>query len=396
VLIAGFFIAGSGVEQVLVRGIGPALEAFGVSGTIASPATQRVRRGWKRSRGNEGWSTDPRAAQNRRDSRSRGRISASDRGSADCSVLPGSTPGGYTAQVSGVSARPATEWWRYMKCRRRTADEARCPSAGKLAPSGSHFFFAATLTRAQDFPPGQATAPDTGRGVHGRTFVVRFRPKLPALPTAAEACPWPMSTSAKACEFHASKLNIAPWVSRSSEGIFYAEIGSNNFRVAVDGRHRRLQRRLCCQREQRHPSRGGWSWSKPFQNIAPGTQFRAFGYCTCYNKAGAAGRVRPVFMDGPGDGPGAGADDSADLGQRHHHLRPGLGAHCLGWRGNGSLRLLRDWADEFCRNFHAMDAARRGARTRSMSASFPMNERRQCDRSDSRRMEVNSTPYVSR
>jgi hypothetical protein len=102
VLIAGFFIAGSGVEQVLVRGIGPALEAFGVSGTIASPQLSVYDAGGNVLAANEGWSTDPRAAQIAETAAAVGAFPLPD-GSADCSVLLDLPPGGYTAQVSGVS-----------------------------------------------------------------------------------------------------------------------------------------------------------------------------------------------------------------------------------------------------------------------------------------------------
>ena len=36
-LIAGFAIAGSGTETVLIRGVGPKLSAFGVTGVLAVP-----------------------------------------------------------------------------------------------------------------------------------------------------------------------------------------------------------------------------------------------------------------------------------------------------------------------------------------------------------------------
>jgi hypothetical protein len=100
-LIAGFFIAGSGVEQVLVRGIGPALEAFGVSGTLAKPQLAVYDAGGNVLAANAGWNTDPRAAQIAETAAALGAFPLPD-GSADCSVLLDLPPGGYTAQVSGV------------------------------------------------------------------------------------------------------------------------------------------------------------------------------------------------------------------------------------------------------------------------------------------------------
>ncbi len=101
VLIAGFYVAGSGVEQVLVRGIGPALGAFGVSGTLARPQLTVYDSGGNVLAANSGWSTDPRAAQIAATAAAVGAF-ALPAGSADASVLLDLPAGGYTAQVSGA------------------------------------------------------------------------------------------------------------------------------------------------------------------------------------------------------------------------------------------------------------------------------------------------------
>jgi hypothetical protein len=101
VLIAGFYIAGSGVEQVLVRGIGPALGGFGVSGTLARPQLAVYDSGGNVLAANAGWSTDPRAAQIAATAAAVGAFALPD-GSADASVLLDLPGGGYTAQVSGA------------------------------------------------------------------------------------------------------------------------------------------------------------------------------------------------------------------------------------------------------------------------------------------------------
>ena len=101
VLIAGFYIAGSGIEQVLVRGIGPALGTFGVSGTLARPQLTVYDAGGNVLAANAGWSADPRAAQIAATAAAVGAF-ALPAGSADSSVLLDLPAGGYTAQVSGV------------------------------------------------------------------------------------------------------------------------------------------------------------------------------------------------------------------------------------------------------------------------------------------------------
>jgi hypothetical protein len=101
VLVAGFFIAGSGTEQVLVRGIGPALAAFGVSGTLASPQLTVFDSGGNVLAANAGWSTGPLASQIAETAAAVGAFPLPS-GGADCAALLDLPPGGYTAQVSGI------------------------------------------------------------------------------------------------------------------------------------------------------------------------------------------------------------------------------------------------------------------------------------------------------
>jgi hypothetical protein len=100
-LTTGFFVTGSGTEQVLVRGIGPALGAFGVSGTLARPQLTVYDAGGNVLAANTGWNTDARAAQIAATAAAVGAF-ALPNGSADSSLLLDLPPGGYTAQVSGA------------------------------------------------------------------------------------------------------------------------------------------------------------------------------------------------------------------------------------------------------------------------------------------------------
>ena len=156
----------------------------------------------------------------------------------------------------------------------------------KTCALGLALLFAATLTRAQDFPPGQATAPDTGRA-----FTVEPSSSVSDQNYGLAHGGGSMSMAnvdfSEGLANFTLELNIAPWVSRSSEGIFYAEIWVEQFSggswtgdiVGYSGVY-------TVNVNSGTPPGGGWSWSKPFQNIAPGTQFRAFGYCYMYNQGG--------------------------------------------------------------------------------------------------------------
>ncbi|MGD1030066.1 MAG: hypothetical protein ABSA05_02905 [Opitutaceae bacterium] len=147
---------------------------------------------------------------------------------------------------------------------------------------------AATWIRAQDFPPGQPTAPDTGRAftvapsssISDQNYGIAHRGGSLSIAN--------IDFSEGLANF-TLELNIAPWVARNSEGIFYAEIWVEQFSGgswtgAIEG----YSGVYAVNVNSGTPPGGGWSWSKPFQNVAPGTQFRAFGYCYMYNQGGGS------------------------------------------------------------------------------------------------------------
>ena len=110
ILIAGFVISGSGTEQVLIRGIGPALASFGVPGTLQQLVLQVFDSTSTVIASNTGWSTDPHSDQIAATAASVGAF-ALPTGSADCSVLLDLAPGPYTVEVSGAkdsSGNPTT------------------------------------------------------------------------------------------------------------------------------------------------------------------------------------------------------------------------------------------------------------------------------------------------
>lgn len=96
-LIAGFVIAGEGLKSVLIRASGPALNQFGLTGTLPNPALLLHRDG-RVVHDNDDWSQSPNPA----DITSNGaRIGAFALGAAsrDAAISDSLAPGAYTAQV---------------------------------------------------------------------------------------------------------------------------------------------------------------------------------------------------------------------------------------------------------------------------------------------------------
>jgi YVTN family beta-propeller protein len=100
-LIPGFVIAGSGAETLLVRGDGPALTQFGVSGVLAQPSLSLFDNTGTIVTSNTGWT-----------SADVGLIAGFDAAVGAFALAPGSEdsaqvvslpPGAYTMQVSGVN-----------------------------------------------------------------------------------------------------------------------------------------------------------------------------------------------------------------------------------------------------------------------------------------------------
>jgi hypothetical protein len=98
ILIAGFNVSGNVPRQVLIRGVGPALSAFGVPRVLANPRLD-LYRGTTLLQGNDDWggTTAFTAA-----FAQVGAFALSGGSSRDAALLVTLSPGSYTAQVSGV------------------------------------------------------------------------------------------------------------------------------------------------------------------------------------------------------------------------------------------------------------------------------------------------------
>jgi hypothetical protein len=103
ILVSGFVISGSGTEQVLLRGDGPALSALGVTGALSQPSLTLTNNAGMVIASNTSWGTNSSPSQIASVGSSVGAFPLTT-GSADCALLLNLTPGAYTMQVSGVNS----------------------------------------------------------------------------------------------------------------------------------------------------------------------------------------------------------------------------------------------------------------------------------------------------
>jgi hypothetical protein len=98
-LTVGFVIGGSTARTVLVRAIGPGLEAFGVSGVMADPQLALFN-GQTRIAENDNWGGDPQITTA---GTSVGAFAIANTAGRDAMMLTTLAPGTYTVQVNGTS-----------------------------------------------------------------------------------------------------------------------------------------------------------------------------------------------------------------------------------------------------------------------------------------------------
>jgi outer membrane protein assembly factor BamB len=101
-LIVGFFVSGSGGRSLLVRGVGPTLANFGVSGTIADPQIAAYSGPTTVIESNNNWDTAPNASAISATAPAVGAFPLPS-GSLDAAMLRDFRVGSYTVQVSGAS-----------------------------------------------------------------------------------------------------------------------------------------------------------------------------------------------------------------------------------------------------------------------------------------------------
>ena len=103
-LILGFVVAGAGTQDLLIRGVGPRLADFDVTGVMTDPSLtlyERVGENEMPRGGNDDWSSAENAAEIKAVSAAVWAFSLPDPGK-DAAMLRSLTPGSYTAHVSAV------------------------------------------------------------------------------------------------------------------------------------------------------------------------------------------------------------------------------------------------------------------------------------------------------
>ena len=102
VLIAGFVVQGTAPKQLLIRGVGPALAQFGVTGALSDPQLALFQQGVAGTlQQNDNWSSAANATQIAAAASAVGAF-ALPPNSKDAALLVTLPPGAYSAQVSGV------------------------------------------------------------------------------------------------------------------------------------------------------------------------------------------------------------------------------------------------------------------------------------------------------
>lgn len=134
-LTQGFVVTGTAgaTEKVLIRGVGPTLSEFGVTGALAQPVLSVYAAGGKLLATNTGWSNASNAAAITTAAAAVGAF-ALPAGSADSALLLNLTPGSYTMQVSGLSKSSGTALGETYEV---TANNSQVANVSCLAQTGS-------------------------------------------------------------------------------------------------------------------------------------------------------------------------------------------------------------------------------------------------------------------
>jgi probable HAF family extracellular repeat protein len=103
ILIPGFVISGNGAETLLIRGDGPSLTQFGVTGVLEQPTLSVLDSSQHMIASNTGWGTNVNPLQIAGIAARVGAF-AFTANSADCALIVSLPAGSYTVQISGVNS----------------------------------------------------------------------------------------------------------------------------------------------------------------------------------------------------------------------------------------------------------------------------------------------------
>ena len=100
--IAGFVVSGAKPKQLLIRGVGPTLAGFSVTGSLADPTLAIFNGAGQHVYANDDWGSAANLAELRAATTAVGAFVLSD-ASKDSALLVTLDPGAYSAQVNGVA-----------------------------------------------------------------------------------------------------------------------------------------------------------------------------------------------------------------------------------------------------------------------------------------------------
>jgi kumamolisin len=103
ILIPGIYISGSGTDTLLIRGDGPALTQYGVTGVLAQPTLSVYNSAGTLVASNTGWGANSNPTQIANVAAQVGAFPLAS-GSADCALVANLSAGSYTVQISGVGS----------------------------------------------------------------------------------------------------------------------------------------------------------------------------------------------------------------------------------------------------------------------------------------------------
>lgn len=211
-LAAGFVLGGSGSEPVLVRGIGPALGSFGLSGVLPDPSLTLYNSSQQSIATNTGWSTNGQESAIVAADSATGAFALTP-GSADCALDLTLGAALYSASVQGVSNDAGTAMAEvYDGDPSASAPSARLINISTRAPVGAAY--------------GPLTAGFVVSGGSSETVLIRgIGPTLASF-NVSGSLPQPQLTLFDASENNAVLATNAGWGGLANTAAVFAQVNA--------------------------------------------------------------------------------------------------------------------------------------------------------------------------
>lgn len=234
-LIPGFVVEGA-PAKVLVRAVGPALAAFGLTGMLARPELSLRRADGSVVAVNRGWDTATDAAAVA-DAAVRSGAFALPAGGADCAILATLLPGAYTAPVTSVDGGAGVALVEAYAVERGSAARLRNLSARALVGSGAAVAIPGMVIEGTNARSMLVRVVGPGLAAFGIRDVLT-RPSLVLMsgsqPMAANAG-WEMSADPKALVAAAIKAGAFPLGTGQNDAALIATLPSGVWTIQVAG-----------------------------------------------------------------------------------------------------------------------------------------------------------------